>query len=240
MERRDVKLRKGTSVSRAYDAIKQRILGLEFKPGEELEESGLVRLIGVSRTPVREALIRLGAEGMVTLVPNQSPRVAPLELARLRPYFEALDICQRAVTQFAAVRRDDDDIEAIRVLMEEFEKAAEARDAAGMAEQNRRFHERISEAGDNEYLKQTYSRLLFEALRIARICFTYETNNGGALDAHLEETIKQHREMFDAIRRGDPLAAEDIAQRHAELSRQRIGQSLVNLTLGARDMRSAS
>ena len=168
------------------------------------------------------------------------PRVAPLELARLRPYFEAMDICQRAVTRFAAVRRSDGDVEAIKVFMENFERAAEARDAVEMAEQNRRFHERIAQAGDNDYMKQTFTRLLFEAMRIARICFTYENNNGGTLDAHLAETIKQHREIFDAIRCSDPLAAEDVALRHSELSRQRIGQSLVNLTLAAKDNRPNS
>ena len=195
----------------------------------ELEEAYLVTLLGVSRTPVREALIRLGSEGLVSLMPNQSARVAPLDVSNLRSFFEAFDLVQRVLTRLAAIRRGDDDLGAVQRIMEAFEDAARRRDADAMIETNRAFHDRVGRAAGNVYLAATYDRLLLEGLRIARVCFAYDSDPEDPLAEHLEQTVRDHREILDAVRRGDPAAAEDVAARHSELFRRRIARSLTDI-----------
>ena len=218
--------RKGTGVRRIYDALKGRILSLELEPGTELEEIHLAKSLGVSRTPIREALVRLGAEGLVTLMPNQGARVAPMDLTDLRQFFEALDLCQRTLTRYAALRRRDGEIPEIEKALRAFEEAAGRGDTDGMIEQNRRFHGLIGAAGHNLYLAEVNSRLLTESLRIARVCFAYEVEQGDPLANHLDQTIADHRAILDAIRQRDGDTAEGLAGRHCDLFRRRVAQNL--------------
>lgn len=76
--RSNVKALKGGSSELAYRALMQEIVSFTLVPGEDLDEATLVGRLGVSRTPVREALVRLAAEGLVQLVPNRGARVAPM------------------------------------------------------------------------------------------------------------------------------------------------------------------
>jgi DNA-binding GntR family transcriptional regulator len=81
-------------------ALRNEILHLALKPGAKLDEMGLVRKFGISRTPVREALIRLASEGLVFLLPNRGAQVAPLDLVDIAHYFEALELLQCAVNHW--------------------------------------------------------------------------------------------------------------------------------------------
>ena len=222
-------LRKGTGGRRTYDEIKGRILNLDLEPGMELEEAHLAKSLGVSRTPIREALVRLGAEGLVTMMPNLGARVAAMDIGDLRQFFEALDICQRTVTRLAARRRDDAELGGIEKPLLAFEKAAGSGDADTMIEQNHHFHGAISAAAHNHYLARTYTRLLTEGLRIARVCFAYEADPDDPLAGHLERTIGEHRTMFEAIRERDGDAAEDVARLHCDLFRRRVAQNLTGI-----------
>ena len=229
MNGRTTDIPKGAGVQRAYETIRGKILNLELKPGMEIEESRLVKLLGVSRTPVREALIRLGSEGLVTLMPNQSAKVAALELGDLRQFLEAMDLCQRVLTGLAARRRSEDQLRTIEGHMARFETAAKERDADTMIEENRRFHQEIGVTADNTYLARTYDRLLVEGLRVARVCFAYDTDPRDPLANHLEQTVRDHRAMFDAIQRQDTAAAEEVAVRHNRLFRDRIARNLTEI-----------
>ena len=205
----------------------------------ELEESHLVKMLGVSRTPVREALIRLGSEGLVTLMPNQSARVAPLDVGNLRQFFEALDLCQRVLTRLAAARRSDAHLAAIHHHMTAFETAAAKRDADAMIDANQCFHALIGEAGGNVYLARTYDRLVLEGLRIARVCFAYDTDPKDPLAKHLEHTVSDHRDLYNAISTSDTEAAEAIAGKHSELFRRRVAHNLTEIGLNTGRVRLA-
>jgi len=170
---------KGKSSLRAYESIRQRILHLEIPPGADLDESMLVKSLGVSRTPVREALIRLSADGLVVLLPNRGARVASLEINNMRQYFEAIDLCQRAVTRWAAVRHDPGQLSVIEGHAKGFEEAAERCDADEMIEVNKNFHVAIAQCCGNSYVAATYERLLSEGLRVSRVAFTDDRAGDG-------------------------------------------------------------
>ena len=93
---------KGTNTAWLYDELRRAILSLALQPGDNLEEKELVERYGMSRTPVREALIRLASDGLVTLLPNRGARVAAVDLRDFPRYMEAYDLVQRAVTRSPA------------------------------------------------------------------------------------------------------------------------------------------
>ena len=208
----DAPVRRGDSASFIYDAIRHRILSLELAPGAAIDEAALVREFGKSRTPVREALVRLASVGLVVLLPNRGSQVAPLDLSSIRDNLEAIDLCQRAVTAWAAVRRQPRDIERMKERAAEFEKAAARKDAAAMVLTNRAFHAAIADACGNLQIAAAYNRILDEGLRIAR--FSLNSLYGGDDSERrrfVDIIVREHKAMIAAIERRD---AERARRRH--------------------------
>ena len=88
-----------------YARVRDAIVDGTLAPEEQLRDADIAAWLGVSRTPVREALIRLASEGLVTLMPNRGARVTPLELTDVPQLLEALELHHRTVMRFAARRR---------------------------------------------------------------------------------------------------------------------------------------
>lgn len=213
---------KGSGAGRIYDEIRERILNLELAPGTDLDEGALERLLGVSRTPIREALIRLVAEGLILHEPNRGASVAPIGLGSVRQFFEALDLTQRAVTRWAALRRSEAQIAAIVALRDRFEAAVRTGEPAFMNDANSHFHIAIAAACGNLYLRNSYERLFAEGLRLARLTLVYSSLDAGSPKAHLDRIVAEHRGMAEAIGSGDADEAERLAHAHANLFRSRI------------------
>ena len=103
-----------SSLAQVYEYIKERILRLEYPPGLNLAEVDFVGELKVSRTPVREALIKLASEGLVELHQNRGAWVSEITLSDIRQFFEALDVAQRMVTRLAALRFNPEALQALR------------------------------------------------------------------------------------------------------------------------------
>ena len=119
---------KGTGAQRVYNGLRDDILHLRLAPGANIEETSLEKRFKVSRTPVREALIRLASEDLVTLLPNRGAQVTKFDVADLPKFFEALDVCQRFVLRLSAHYRTDEQLEELRNISRQFETAARAQD----------------------------------------------------------------------------------------------------------------
>lgn len=218
-----------TGGDRAYAEIRARILRLDFAPTSELDEGRLTRLLGLSRTPIREALIRLASEGLVVLQRGRGARVAPLELGNLRAFFEGLDLLQRAVCRLAAVRRTEEDLAQVEAHLRAFEEHGRREESLDMTEANYRFHIAIAAGARSSFLEQSYSRVLTEGLRVARVCFSDHLEDVPPLVPHLTRTMQDHCALFDAIQRQDADEAERLASEHASLFRDRVAQTLTTL-----------
>ncbi|MBN9011257.1 MAG: GntR family transcriptional regulator, partial [Rhizobiales bacterium] len=131
---------RGQGVQTVYDALKHDILMMTLAPGEPLDETRLSHRFAMSRTPVREALVRLAAEGLVTTLPNRNTIVAPIDFATVPTYFDALVLMYRVTTRLAAFRRSDADLDAIRAVQRRFAEAVAGADALAMVTVNRDFH----------------------------------------------------------------------------------------------------
>ena len=205
----DVKRIKGTGARFAYETLRDDILSLELAPGQLLDETTFADRFGMSRSPVREAFIRLAGEGLVVTLANRSTIVAPIDVQSFPKYVEALEIAQRMNTRLAAGLRTETDLTRIATAQEVFETAVRRGDHLEMSEANKLFHMAIAEAGRNPYLTEFYGRLLDQGRRMLHLHFDYLERTH---DGHL--LTEDHVAMLDAIRARDIDRADALAQAH--------------------------
>lgn len=192
-----------------YESLRKDILSLALQPGELLDETGLAKRFGFSRSPIREALIRLASENLVVTLANRSTIVAPIDMTRFPAYVDALDIAQRMNTRLAAELATAADLEAIRAPQDGFIAAVAAADHLAMSLTNKEFHMAIARAGRNPYMTAFYDKLLDEGRRILHLHFDYieRTRDGRLL-------TDEHEAMIDAIARRDVDRADALAKDH--------------------------
>ena len=199
---------RGQGAVRVYEALREDILRLTIAPGELLDEVQIGRRFHLSRSPVREALIRLASEGLVKTLPNKSTMVAPLNLEEFPAYIDSLDLVQRATTRLAAQLRSAGDLAEIKARQRDFAAALKPRDVLAMIESNREFHLAISQAAQNRYLHQFHARLLDEGRRFLRLYFR-------SFDDSLPPEFRdEHAQLIEAIERQDADLAERRAHEH--------------------------
>ena len=223
---------KGTGMQRIYAQVREDIIGLRLPPGADLDEASLEQRFGVSRTPVREALIRLASEGLIVLLPNRGARVTHIDISDVPQLFEALELCQRATIRWAAARRTLKDIAELRTANQQFREAARNGNGERMGEINKEFHTIISRSCGNRYFESLYSSLLAASLRLARTAFGYAPQTDTAHQRYYMEVVRQHEAMIQAIEDKNADEAEELARLHTELFRDRINRYL-NSNLGA-------
>jgi DNA-binding GntR family transcriptional regulator len=212
---------KGSGSRTIFDALRDQILSAELPPGADIDELGLVARYGISRTPVREALIKLASEGLVQIVPNRGARVAPLEVSEIPALLEARELCERAINRWAATRAEASDLGAIEAACDLFEEASHAGDYNAMASANSEFHAAIAHACGNRFIEEHYRTIATQTIRLARMAFT--TDRRDPPDGRYHETVRQHhRGMTEAIRRRDADGADRLAKEHAILFRDRM------------------
>lgn len=200
---------RGAGAQTVYDRLKQSIIELRLAPGAPLDEVSLSDQFAMSRTPIREALVRLAAEGLVTTLPNRSTIVAPIDFVGLPVYFEALTLMYRVTTRTAAVRHRPEHLVAIRAHQAGFADAVRRRDALAMIATNRDFHVAIAEAGGNPHFSGLFTRLLDEGRRILRLYYS-------SFDDRLpRQYVDEHEAMISAIEAGDAERSDSLAAAHA-------------------------
>ncbi len=219
--------KRGTGREMAYQVLRGRILDLTLEPGAPLDEAPLVRSLRLSRTPLREALVRLASEKLVDLLPNRGARVADISAGKLAEYFEALGLAQRATHRWAALRRSTADLAAIRARMAAFAQAAR-QDPVLTPAYNRAFHSAIAAASGNAHLVQLYEALLDQGLRLARLTVIHVAPQGITPEMHIEALIRDHADIHAAIESRDADAADRLAGVHNALFRRRVFDFFVN------------
>ena len=205
----EVRRTKGASWKSVYETLRNEILSLVLQPGQLLDETTLAERFDLSRSPVREALIRLSGDDLVVTLANRSTIVAPIEVAIFPKYVEALDIAQRMNTRLAAELRTDADLKIIARRQKEFEAAVKSGNHLVMSEANKQFHMAIAAAGRNPYLASFYERLLNQGQRMLHLHFEYleRTHDGYLL-------TDEHQLMLEAITAKDVQRADELAHAH--------------------------
>lgn len=230
----DVKRAKGSGWKSVYDSLRQDILTLDLVPGQLLDEQTLAERFDLSRSPVREALIRLAGEDLVVTLPNRSTIVAPLDLGTFPKYIDALDIAQRMNSRLAAEFRTDEDLRLIGKAQKRFEAAVRTGNHLAMSETNRDFHVAIGHAGRNPYLAGFYERLLDQGRRMLHMHFDFLERT---TDSYL--LTSEHDDMLEAIRDRDVARADELAHAHTRQFRDNFIEFMRdnytrNVTLGSK------
>lgn len=200
---------KGGGAKFVYEELRKEILSLELAPGQPLDETTLAHRFAMSRSPIREALVRLSADGLVEMLSNRSTLVAPIDLANFPRYVEALDFLQRINTRLAAKLRTDLDIENMTKEATAFDDASQAGSHLQMSATNRDFHMAVANAGKNSYLARSYGLLLDEGRRILHMHFEFIQSSP---NDHL--LIAEHFAIIEAIQQQDIHLADKLAHDH--------------------------
>nr|CAD6610053.1 GntR family transcriptional regulator [Rhizobium sp. Khangiran2] len=201
--------RRGSGAQHVYDVLRDEILDLVLAPGTPIDENQLSARLAMSRTPIREALVRLAGEGLVTQLPNRSTVVATIDFFNLHTFFDALSLMHRVTTRLAGQFHTAEDLRVIRAKQADFTAAVERQDALAMIATNRDFHAAIAEAGRNPYFTGLFCRLLDEGRRILRIYYS-------SFDDRLPyRYVVEHEEIIAAIESRDLDACDRLASGHA-------------------------
>ena len=202
--------RRGSGVKMVYDLLRDEILDLVLPPGSPIDEAQLAERFKMSRTPIREALVRLAGEGLIDTLPNRSTMVSNIDFLNMHTYFDALVLMYRVTTRLAAEHHRAEDLQVIRAHQAAFAAAVEAQDALAMIATNAAFHSAIAEAGRNPYFTGLFKRLLDEGRRILRLYYqSYD-------DRLPRRFVDEHEAMIAVIAARDLGAADRLAKAHGE------------------------
>jgi DNA-binding GntR family transcriptional regulator len=209
-----------------HQTLREAIMSGRLRPGDHLAEEYLARQFGVSRTPVREAILRLETEQLAERVPRRGlvvrdvPEREVLEVYTVRTSLDAL-AARLAATQSLPAERAQ-----LRWINQQLAEAAGRGDDAAMAELNIQFHEAICEAAHNGMLLRFTRQIHDWVHRFGETTFSYP---GRAPTA-----VAEHERVLEAIEAGDADAAEQLARDHMISARQ------VRMAMLRRDAREAS
>jgi DNA-binding GntR family transcriptional regulator len=211
---RSSKRGRGSGAVAVYDEVRRDILGLVMKPGTLLDETELAERFKLSRSPVREALIRLSAEGLVQTLRNRSSIVAPFDIVAVPCYLDAVELLYRLTTRLAAINRKPAQLKDIQAVHREHLAAVKRRDLASMISLNRDFHLAIAEASGNSYYIGWTRQVLDQGQRILGL---YLHDAGQFEDSLNTHWGNRHLAIVKAIEAQDADAAEEAARRDAEV-----------------------
>ncbi|MBD3763830.1 MAG: GntR family transcriptional regulator [Rhodobacterales bacterium] len=202
--------KRGSGVKLVYEMLRDEILTLALPPGKPIDEVHLAERFGMSRTPIREALVRLAGEGLVETLPNRSAIVANIDVLNLYTYFDAITLMYRVTTRLAGQYHRPEDLVTIRARQADYLRAVAAQDPLAMIAVNREFHAAIAEAGRNPYFTTLTLRLLDEGRRILRLY--YQSFN----DRLPQEYSDEHEAIIAAIAARDLDLCDRLARAHAD------------------------
>lgn len=201
---------RGTGANFVYESLKAKILNLDLKPGTLLDETELSRQFHLSRSPVREALIRLSAEGLVETPRNRTSMVSHFDFSTLPAYFDAMQLLYRLSARLAAINPSPAQIAELRGIEDRLEAAHDAVDVLGIVGLNQEFHSAIAAMSGNPFIAGWMRSLLDQGQRVLRF---YIHHYGDRVPS---PKMDMHRAMIAAIERGDAAAAEEAGRRDAE------------------------
>ncbi|MBB4662800.1 FCD domain-containing protein [Conexibacter arvalis] len=194
---------RATATERAYAATKERILDGRYAGGELISEGDVAALVGLSRTPVREAFLRLEAEGLLRLYPKRGALVVPVSAAEVEDVIETRLLVERHAIERVG-RAPSSLVARLEAEIAAQERFAAAGDARGFVESDRRFHRLLVEATGNAILLALHDSLRDRQARMGMTALS-------AADERGAEIVAEHRALAAAVAAGDPAAGELLA-----------------------------
>ena len=196
------------------DAVRRGIL----QPGERLMEIQLAEDLGVSRTPVREAIRKLEMEGYVIMMPRRGTYVADLSIRDINEVFEIRTSLESLASGLAAERITEDELEKLQRLLVEIGAYIKSGDMESIVRTDTEFHDLLYQASRNSRLVGIISNLRQQLTRFRTTSMSFP--------GRLKATLEEHRKIVEAIAQGDEKAARKAAEHHMEKSEQTLLASM--------------
>ncbi len=192
------------------EALRQAIKDGILKPGERLMEIRLAEELGVSRTPIREAIRKLELEGFVVMVPRRGTYVADISLKDISQVFEIRGALEELAAGLAAERITTDELENLERILVEINEYMERGDFDKIVDADVRFHDALYHASRNQRLVDILNNLREQMLRFRSISMHYP--------GRLAATWEEHRQMVENIANHNSAMARKVAKKHMENS----------------------
>jgi DNA-binding GntR family transcriptional regulator len=189
--------------------LREEILSSRLEPGAELNEVALANSLGVSRGPIREALGRLAAEGLVTVTPRRGAIVTKLTKQEFMDAYQVREALESLAIRLAVPRLADEDRAELHRMSSEMRRLAQADDSSAFFEINRRFHETLVAASGNLRLQAMHEQLLGQMGRLLR--------KSAELRGGLGESATAHEAILEAVDAGDAERAAQLMAEHIEV-----------------------
>ena len=201
-----------------FNTLHQAILKGELKPGERLMEIQLAQRLGVSRTPVREAIRKLELEGLVRMIPRKGAIVAEITIQDLEDVLEVRSALEALAVKDACDHITDEQLRELKLAANEFRHSLDSRDITACANADMKFHEIIYGATNNRRLLQILNNLREQMYRY-RMEYLKDKSTHKTL-------LKEHEAIYSALKNHDKEKAGEAIQVHIDNQKESIINSI--------------
>lgn len=191
----------------ALRTIKQNIISMDLAPGSTVSENELSREIGLSRTPVREALMELQRMNVIRVVPQKRSSVAPIDFTMVEEAFFTRRVLECAVAELACTMARPEDLSSLELILARQKFAQEHGQIDQMMEQDRQFHRTLFEIARKTW---SFDRMQDMQIHLDRV------NRLAMKACDTERVLQEHQKILDAIRAGDAPAARKAMEDHLD------------------------
>ena len=208
-----------------YEQIRADILSLRLAPGAEMREAELAARFDVSKSPVRDALMRLERESLVITLPRQGYRVAPVSLSDVQDMFHLRIALERACMERIVRQASDEQLASL----EPFRRFDRDDWAAGFIEYNRTFHRKLAEIAGNPRMCDQLNNLIDQMERAVLMSVNRATQGSGDTSGLVEE----HSRLIDALQQRQGKRAERQAEQHIAAAGKRVTEAISRSIIAA-------
>ena len=206
---------------KVYDALRAEMISCELAPGTEIREHEMAARFGVSKSPVRDALMRLEREGLVITLPRQGYRVAPVSLADVQDMFHLRDALEQACMERIVRRASDEQLAAL----DRFRRFDPAQWEGGFVAYNREFHRALARTSANARMRDQLIDLIDQMERAVRLSVSSLRRNDP------QSLIDEHCQIIDALQARQAPRAQRLASRHVAEAGKRVDQAMARVVI---------
>jgi DNA-binding GntR family transcriptional regulator len=200
----------------AYEILRDSIIHGQLRPGEVYNEMALAKDLGISRTPVREALLELSAQGLVTFLPRKGLIVKHFTVKDVKEIFELRRVIELAAIEKVAQSSPPCDLSRLKRCLDEQRKSAARKDFTAFMKADREFHA--------EFCRLSNNQRLVAILENVRDLVHFMGMQGLSAKGRAEIVIKEHAKVLEAVSEGDRAKARKAMESHLDISEQAVVQ----------------
>lgn len=204
--------------SRVYEVLKTKILGMELSPGTRLKDGELAEDLGVSNTPVREAIRQLEKDGLVEIIPYRGNFVRKMSREEVCEIYDVRMVLEALAARLAVEMSTRERLKRIQTKVEEYERAFEKDDISPGLEADFAFHDLIAQASGNRTLLQMLRGLA------TRVHVLWQMDKG---KTRRRESLKDHKTISQALKERDARKAEEAITQHISKGKEHVLSTLV-------------